>query len=1066
MRQLLLFKVIQTLPIILAMLALVGWASDIELLKRGMTSSVAMNPTTAVCMILLAFEAIRLNIKNCQAVLYKAGQMAVIIVIVVSTMKLGDIVFGSSFAIDQQLFSAKLNTELDHHSRMAPNTAAGFLALGLAMQFMRGRSDSSALKAQLLAVVAMLLALLALIGHMFDTLALSGMAHYIPMAINTALAFLIISASVLFTYPDKGFMRVFVSQDSSGSKTITNILLPASILIPLVFGLLNHIGADRGFFDMEFALALTVLMNIVALLSLSYISAQKLFLSDIARRKIETALHDSELHLRTIVETEPECVKTLAADGTLLSMNRAGLDMIEADSADQVIGRPLTGVIEPAYLVYFNALTAAAFRGESGNLEFKIRGLKGASRWLETRTAPLRDERGDITASLSVTRDITGRKQAEVLERQQFNELQAIYQISNAARGAESPDQVYEVAMESILLALKADRVSILLFDAAGVMRFVAWRGLSDTYRKAADGHSPWAQATVDPQPILVDDIELDAGWAHFLPVARAEGVSAFGFIPLVLHGHLFGKFMVYFNQPHRFTEDEARLAQTIASHISFATESKKVEAELLLRAQLLDSVSDTIFLLDLDGKFVYLNEAAWKTRGYTRDEMMGIDLHVLDTPKYEKLIADRFREIMEKGQCIFESEHRRKDGSVMPVEINARTIELGGHKRLLSIIRDITERKQVEGILAESEERYRALFEQGADPVWLIDAQTGAFVDFNTAAYESLGYTREEFARLSITDLEVMESPQEVALHIEKVRAKGFDVFETAHLTKHGELRHILVSVKTVTFGGAVYFQSIQRDITEHKEHEEELKRSNVDLEQFSYAVSHDMRQPLRMISSYLQLLERSMAGQLDGEKRSYFDFAVEGAKRIDQMLVDLLEYSRVGRMGEPPAWIESRAVLDEALQFLQPAIAEAQAKLNISGNWPRIFASHDEILRLLQNLIGNAIKYRIAGRMPEIAVTSGIIKNDWHLCVADNGVGIIPDQIKRLFQVFQRLQSREAYEGTGIGLALCRKIVEHHKGRIWAESAGEGKGSKFCAVLPVLRDGQSPRYEKTRIQ
>ncbi len=243
-------------------------------------------------------------------------------------------------------------------------------------------------------------------------------------------------------------------------------------------------------------------------------------------------------------------------------------------------------------------------------------------------------------------------------------------------------------------------------------------------------------------------------------------------------------------------------------------------------------------------------------------------------------------------------------------------------------------------------------------------------------------------------------------------------------------------------------------QDITERKEYEEELKRSNADLEQFSYAVSHDMRQPLRMISSYLQLLERNLAGQLDNEKRDYFNFAIEGAKRIDQMLVALLEYSRVGRMGEQPTIIDSHAVLDEALQFLQPVITEAQAKLNIVGEWPRILVSHDEILRLLQNLIGNAVKYRIAGRIPEITVTSEAARNEWRLCVADNGVGIIPDQIKRLFQVFQRLQSREAYEGTGIGLALCRKITEHHKGRIWAESEGEGKGSRFCVVLPMLNE------------
>jgi signal transduction histidine kinase len=158
---------------------------------------------------------------------------------------------------------------------------------------------------------------------------------------------------------------------------------------------------------------------------------------------------------------------------------------------------------------------------------------------------------------------------------------------------------------------------------------------------------------------------------------------------------------------------------------------------------------------------------------------------------------------------------------------------------------------------------------------------------------------------------------------------------------------------------------------------------------------------------------------------------------------------------VGEQMVWIDSRAVLDEALKFLQPALVETQVNLNITGDWPHIFACHDEILRLLQNLVGNAVKFRVAGRIPEITVTGEANKKEWRLCVTDNGVGIIPEQIKRLFKVFQRLQSREAYEGTGVGLALCRKIAEHHKGRIWAESEGEGRGSKFCVVLPVLRGG-----------
>ena len=380
-----------------------------------------------------------------------------------------------------------------------------------------------------------------------------------------------------------------------------------------------------------------------------------------------------------------------------------------------------------------------------------------------------------------------------------------------------------------------------------------------------------------------------------------------------------------------------------------------------------------------------------------------------------------------------------------------------GSIATLQGVAADITDRKQAEKALKDSEQRFRDIVNSTDGMVWEADAATFNFTFISQQAERLLGYPVEDWLK-----------PGFWVEHLhpgDKAWATEHCVSCTHRLESHDfEYRFIAQDGRTVWLRDIVtvvaengmprWLRGIMVDITERKEYEEELKRSNTELEQFSYAVSHDMRQPLRMISSYLQLIEMSLAGQLDKEKRSYFNFAIDGAKRIDQMLVALLEYSRIGRMGEPPTWIDSRAALDEALQFLQPAIAEAQAKLSITGDWPRILVSHDEILRLLQNLVGNAVKFRVAGRTPEIAVTGEVSRNEWRLCIADNGVGIIPDQIKRLFQVFQRLQSREAYEGTGIGLALCRKIAEHHKGRIWAESAGDGKGSKFCVVLTMTQE------------
>lgn len=240
-------------------------------------------------------------------------------------------------------------------------------------------------------------------------------------------------------------------------------------------------------------------------------------------------------------------------------------------------------------------------------------------------------------------------------------------------------------------------------------------------------------------------------------------------------------------------------------------------------------------------------------------------------------------------------------------------------------------------------------------------------------------------------------------------------------------------------------------QDITERKQAEEELRRSNTDLEQFAYAASHDMRQPLRMISSYLQLLESDLAPVLTDETRQNLQFATEGAKRMDQMLMALLDYSRIGRKADTMTVIDSREVMDEALHYLEPAIEEVRADVRINGVWPHLFASRDEILRLFQNLIDNALKYRLAAQKPEIAVSAQMVGGEWRLEVRDNGIGLLPGHEARLFKVFERLQSRSRYPGTGIGLALCRKIVEHHKGRIWVESPGPNQGCTFIVTLPV---------------
>jgi PAS domain S-box-containing protein len=497
-------------------------------------------------------------------------------------------------------------------------------------------------------------------------------------------------------------------------------------------------------------------------------------------------------------------------------------------------------------------------------------------------------------------------------------------------------------------------------------------------------------------------------------------------------------------------------IGQMVENFNSLVLERKRMEStaerERIRLKTILKTASDGIHILDRDGVLVEANETFLNMLGYD-DSAIG-KLGIMDWSQSSWADSKVRLDDLTSHQgrvVVFETRHRCRDGSVIEVEISAAGIEIDGKGYLYAASRDITQRKQAEEELRNSKNRYQGILQNMMDAYWRVDP-SGRIVEANLAISKMHGYSIDELLQMSVSDFEVIESEEETRKHIETIKREGRDSFESKHRCKDGRIIDVEISVN-VSLDDPGHVDAFHRDITQRKQSEAEIKRSNAELEQFSYSISHDMRQPLRMISSYLQLLEKSLAEQLDGEKREYFGFAIDGAKRMDAMMLGLLDYSRVGRKGEPAGWVESRALLDQALMFLKPAIIEAQADIHIQGDWPRVLVSPDEMLRLMQNLIGNALKFRVAGRKPEIIIASETADKEWRLCIADNGVGILPDQIDRLFQVFQRLQSRAAYEGTGIGLALCRKIAEHQHGRIWAESAGDGQGSRFYVGLPLDR-------------
>jgi signal transduction histidine kinase len=234
------------------------------------------------------------------------------------------------------------------------------------------------------------------------------------------------------------------------------------------------------------------------------------------------------------------------------------------------------------------------------------------------------------------------------------------------------------------------------------------------------------------------------------------------------------------------------------------------------------------------------------------------------------------------------------------------------------------------------------------------------------------------------------------------------------------------------------------------------DLERSNRELEQFAYVASHDLQEPLRKVASFTQMLQRRYEGQLDERADRYIEFAVDGAKRMQALINDLLAFSRVGRVTNPHGRVDTGALVAQAAANLSTLVDAADAVVE-AGTLPEVDGDAALLSVVFQNLIANAVKFRAPDRAPRVRIEADQVDGDWRFAVTDNGIGVEPEYAERIFVIFQRLHTRTAYEGTGIGLAMCRKIIEYHGGRIWLGDAPADGGSRFYFTLPAVDEEES---------
>jgi PAS domain S-box-containing protein len=479
----------------------------------------------------------------------------------------------------------------------------------------------------------------------------------------------------------------------------------------------------------------------------------------------------------------------------------------------------------------------------------------------------------------------------------------------------------------------------------------------------------------------------------------------------------------------------------------------------------LLEAAPDAMVVVNQAGKIVLLNVQAEKRFGYRRDELLGQKVkNIIPEGFAERLIADDTRTAAEAlEQQIgtgLELIGRRKDGSEFPIEIMLSPLQSTEGILVTAAIRDITERKRVEDTLRQNEERFRLIVSNVKDYANIMLDTEGLIVSWNQGAERIKGYRAEEiigqhFSRFyGAEDLRNGVPARELQQAIDTGRFEG----EGWRVRKDGSrfLANIVITALRDEKGRLRGFGKITRDITERRQAEEalmktmtELKRSNEELGQFAYVASHDLQEPLRMVASYTQLLAQRYKGHLDSDADEFIGYAVDGCNRMQRLIQDLLSYSRAGTNIGTLRKIPVEKALEEAMANLQVAIKESGAVVT-HDSLPVIMTDDAQLVQLFQNLIGNAIKYH-GTEAPRVQVSAtNNAGNEWIFSVRDNGLGIEPQYFERIFVLFQRLHGQKEFEGTGIGLAMCKKIVDRLGGRIWVDSQPK-HGSTFFFALPA---------------
>jgi PAS domain S-box-containing protein len=743
------------------------------------------------------------------------------------------------------------------------------------------------------------------------------------------------------------------------------------------------------------------------------------------RKRRQRALEWSERQYRTLVGNFPNGAVALV-DRDLRYVTFGGTtegdtDLTSEDLEGELLEEALPPRLEEVLVPHYEA----ALAGESAEFERSI-----DDRVYRFHFLPVRDDDGDVFAALGMSQDVTERK------RRQRRLQDAKAQLEAATEAAGVGTWEWHVPEDRFVAGASLSRLFGVDPEAAreGVSldRFV-----SSIYEDDREHVEEKIEAALE------DCGEYEAEYRVWNADGDLRWVFARG----------------------RVECEEDGAPVSVPGALADITDRKRAERALERTKRQLETLFEVlpvgVVVADADGRYRDANELATDLWGVDELEADGVAAYdeydgwwadtgePVDPEEWAMARVLNGEEVTDPD--VFEIE--TADGVRRIVLVHGMPVrdESGEVVRGVCTLTDVTDRREYQRRLEESEQRYRALtenFPNGGVGVYDEDLRytlvTGTmWDDIDPDAEDLEGRTVREAL------------PEETAEDVEPLFRRALEgETDSTVSTLGGRIYRVWATPLRDADGNVTAGQSFAVDITEQLKRERELEASNERLEQFAYAASHDLQEPLRMVSSYLSLLENRYGDDLDEEGQEFLEFAVDGAGRMREMIEALLEYSRVETRGEPFQPLDLEDVLDDVLQDFRMRIEESGAEVT-AGSLPTVEGDASQLRQVFGNLLGNAIEYS-GDDPPRVHVDATLEGDEAVVSVADEGIGIDPDHQDRVFEVFQRLHSREDHEGTGIGLALCERIVERHGGDLWVDSE-RGEGSTFYFTLPLEenRDG-----------